>query len=345
MEKKNQPVMMTSKKPSVKTALEKFEFGNYPRYTTTFTPAINWKIDYVLLFEHLQLVDLPKTTFDNPKKSTIKLAVPEGSALSIKYKDQYKVVHSRGTEALKSQNLCFSNSATVALYVDKIVVLKVPASGKIQITGCRTESQVYRTVRHIWNHLQKIRLTVPDVMKVPISEVPKVIFFPAMNNINVNLGFNINKKKVHEFLYKDTEFAVIPNDKKYAGITAKLEVEGLKERPLVRHRLKEGKWYTSTASYTDFLAMLSAKDRQKEEKKTKYHTFLIFHSGKVIQTGPRYDLMENVFYYFVNLMISNRDKIEDKTIEVARKLPSIRSKEPVKEPSKEEKNGDVERNP
>jgi hypothetical protein len=123
-------------------------------------------------------------------------------------------------------------------------------------------------------------------------------------------------RKVHEFLYQDTEFHIIPNDKKYAGVTAKLCVEGMKELPLVKHRYLNGKWYTSNGTWMDYLTMLSPKDRKKEENTERFQTFLIFHSGKVIQSGPRYELMGDVFNYFITLMNANRKRVEDLTTEL-----------------------------
>jgi len=297
------------------TSISPYDFKTYNRYTTTYIAAVNWKIDYMCLYQHIPIVHLDQDPFDNQKRSQVKLDIPFGSILQVKYKDPYKIVHVRGhgTTDIASSG-CFSNSLSVVMYVGKIIVLKVPPQGKIQITGCRTEDQVYSSIHAMWKAIETVRQEHPEVVKIPEGEVPKVIYHSVMNNINMNLGFNINKRKVHEFLYQDTEFHIIPNDKKYAGVTAKLEVEGMKELPLVKHRYLNGKWYKSNGTWMDYLSMLSPKDRKKEENTERYQTFLIFHSGKVIQSGPRYELMNNVFGYFIRLMNENRSKIEDLTI-------------------------------
>lgn len=294
------------------------DFEKYPRYTITHIAAVNWKIDHIALFQYVTFPVLKKDPLIGVKRTDVKL--PEslnGSILQIKYKDLYKQVHVRGYGVDDVASVgCFSNSSTVLMYMDKIIVLKVPSQGKIQITGCKTEDQVYKVVHAIWNHIQHIKKDHPEVSSIPFGEVPKVIYQTAMNNINMYLGFNINKRKVHEFLYKDTEFHIIPNDSRYAGICGKLEVEGIKSLLNVRHRFINGRWYASKSTWTDYLCMLSPKDRAKEEKAERYHTFLIFHSGKVIMSSPRYELMPNVFYYFVDIMLKNRTRIEDCTIEI-----------------------------
>ena len=301
-------------------AISPGDFKKYSRYTTTYIAAVNWKIDHICLYQYLPIIKLKKDPLLGVKRAKVKLNIPHGSILQVKYKDPYKIVHVRGygTEDHASTG-CFSNSVTVVMYVGKIIVLKVPAQGKIQITGCRSEDQVYTAIHAIWRGIEKIRETHPEVVQIPSGEVPYVIYHAVMNNINMNLGFNINKRKVHEFLYRDTEFHIIPNDKKYAGVTAKLEVEGLKELPLVKHRFLNGKWYASKSTWIDYLAMLPPKDRKKDENAERFQTFLIFHSGKVIQSGPRYELMEDIFRYFITLMNGNREKIEDLTTELSTK--------------------------
>ena len=297
------------------------DFEKYKRYTITHIAAVNWIIDHIALYQYVQFPKFKEDPLKGKKRSEVKLPKKyNGSILRIKYKDLYKVVHVRGYGIDDSTSEgCFSNSATVLMYMDKIIVLKIPSQGKIQITGCKSEEQVYRAIHAVWKHIQKIKKEHPEVSSIPEGEVPKVIFQTAMNNINLNLGFNINKKRVHEFLYKETEFHIIPNDAKYAGVTAKIEAEGIKELANVRHRFLNGRWYASKANWTDYLSMLTPKDRTKEEKTERYHTMLIFHSGKVIMSSPRYELMKDVFCYFVNLMLDNRAKIEDLTIEITAK--------------------------
>lgn len=305
--------------PSVGKGICPEDFNKYQRYTTTYIAATNWTIDYISLFHHLPITELPDDPLKGVKRSQVKLSVPI-AILQIKYKDAYKIVHVRGYGIDDEASLgCFSNSASVVMYVGKIVVLKIPPQGKIQITGCRTESQVYKAVHAIWEGISSAAKEHPEILSLPAGELPKVIYHGVMNNISMNIGFNINKRKTHEYLYNHTEFHIIPNDKKYAGIAAKLVEDRMKDVPLVKHRLINGKWYESTASWNDYLAVLTAKDRQKEGKCERYQTFLIFHSGKVIQTGPRYCLMKDMFSYFVNLMNRNRNLLEDLTVEVAKK--------------------------
>jgi hypothetical protein len=167
------------------------DFEKYKRYTTTYIAAVNWKIDHVIMYQNLPIVKLNKDPLVGNKRSQVRLNIPNGSILQVKYKDPYKIVHVRGYgKEDNSSTGCFSNSVTVVMYVGKIIVLKVPPQGKIQITGCRTEDQVYQAIHSIWSGIEKIKLLNPEVVKIPDGEVPRVIYHAVMNNINMNLGFH-----------------------------------------------------------------------------------------------------------------------------------------------------------
>jgi len=294
------------------------DFNDTLRYTTTYIASTNWKLDHVAFYNHIKIDNFNPDPLDGVKRASVKLDVPDGTILQVKYKDSYGNVHVRGCgEQDESSTSCFSNSTTVVMYIGKIVVLKIPSRGKIQITGCRTEEQVYTAIHSIRKYIEEIKDDHPEVSRITTGEIPCVLFTSVMNNIKFDLGFRINKMSVHDFLYKNTDFNTIYNNSKYAGIIAKIEVEGMKDLLYVKHRFINGKWYKSTADWNEWLSMLTPKDRQKESTVERCHTFLIFHSGKVIQSGPRHSLMRDVFGYFISLMNGNRQRIEDLNTELS----------------------------
>jgi len=300
-------------------------FKNFKRYTCTHVISANLQIDHIALFNYATFPELDKDPFIDTKRPNIRLSTKyNGSILQIKVKDLYKKVHVRGYGQNDPASMkCFNNSTTIVMYIDKIIVIKVPSKGKIQATGSTTENQIYQAIHHIWKHILKIKEEHPEIARIPYSNIPRVIFLTSMNNVSMNLGFKINKRKLFNFLYKETDFIVIPHEKKYAGIAAKLPVEGIKELPFIRHRYIRGQWYQSKANWTEYLSMLSPKDRAEEERSERYHTFLIFHSGKVIQSGPHWPLMPAVFKYFIELMMENRAIFEDLTIELTSKKKAV----------------------
>ena len=65
-------------------------------------------------------------------------------------------------------------------------------------------------------------------------------------------------------------------------------------------------------NYTNYLDMLETKDVLKKTSKTKYNTFLVFHSGKVIMSGMEASYMKNVYYNFLDIIRDCYDIIEER---------------------------------
>lgn len=272
----------------------------FKRYTITFTVATNWTINHVLFFwKH----DFPKIQDMSN--------VPLGTILSLKYKDENGHVHHRGHG--KSNDKCFSNTTSVNVFVGKIINVKLPSFGKIQITGCLEESQAYKGVHAIWKAIQAIEEKNPGFCKLPPDEPPKIIFNPVMNNVSVNIGFEVNRQKLQTFLYrcKEMDFILPTKDERYAGTKVETKIQDISHIPLVKQRFLQGKWYSSNATMNDFLALLNAKSRKEESRKTHQHVILIFHSGKLIYIAPRFELMPKFYDFFLKLLHEHRNEIEE----------------------------------
>jgi hypothetical protein len=93
---------------------------------------------------------------------------------------------------------------------------------------------------------------------------------------------------------------------------------------------RDGRNATESGSATDFVSnidwpiektsipysyiynLLTEKEKLKEEKKNKYHTFLVFASGSIIMTskGPN---MKDVIYELIDVLLKNREHFEEKS--------------------------------
>ena len=62
------------------------------------------------------------------------------------------------------------------------------------------------------------------------------------------------------------------------------------------------KWKGSLTSYKEYLDTLSDSDRESKLKHVRYNTFLVFHSGKIIQSGLSADFMRDDFYEFCDII-------------------------------------------
>ena len=66
-----------------------------------------------------------------------------------------------------------------------------------------------------------------------------------------------------------------------------------------------------SAGHLEIVKYLLTSSDLKEHAKIKHHTFLVFCSGAVIMSSAGID-MENVYKEFMNLVLHNRNKFEEK---------------------------------
>lgn len=282
------------------------------RYTITFTVATNWTINHILFFQEHQFANFSKDPLIEVKKNQHSLPnVPIGTILSLKYKDENGKVHFRGYG--NASESCFSNVTSAKIYVGKIVDVKIPSFGKIQITGCLDDPQAYKTIQTIWKSIQEIEKRKPGFVTLPPHEPPKAIYNPVMNNVSIHINFEINRKKLQTFLYRyqGDNFLLPVKDERYAGTKIEAKINDISHIPIVQHRFLNGKWYSSLVSMNDFLALLTSKSRKEELMKKYQHVILMFHSGKFIYIAPRFELMPDFYRYFLGILQENRDKIEE----------------------------------
>ena len=69
-----------------------------------------------------------------------------------------------------------------------------------------------------------------------------------------------------------------------------------------------------TVPYQKYLDQLSPSAREAKLNHTGYNTFLVFHSGKIIQSGLSADFMRDDFYEFCDIINAayKAGKIEEK---------------------------------
>jgi len=70
-------------------------------------------------------------------------------------------------------------------------------------------------------------------------------------------------------------------------------------------------WKRTKIPYQKYLTVIPDEDRKREEKKDYHITFLTFQSGKVIQTGPIYEIMEIYYKRYITILTENRKLLEE----------------------------------
>lgn len=298
-----------------------------PPNTTTVTIATNWIINTEYFFRYVDIYPIEKPA---RKKDLKNLILPMGSIISAKIKDENKNVYIRGVCFTEG---CFPNSVCIVIYISKLIAIKIPQKGKLQITGCRNKRDLVKIIEYLWYYLQLIEeerqsnileftLTdkpVPEYLNRPAVSIrddgkPAAIVHTVMNNVSFSLGFKVDRKRFFDYMYTSTDMTPIPELDDYSGVIVKIPVQSMDNNKfiLMEFDTKDGKagWYRRSISWAKYLDFISPQDRADELKKERSHSFLVFHTGNVIQSSPSYLEMADVYKRFVNVIKEARSDIE-----------------------------------
>ena len=316
----------------------KMNFDSHEVSVRTFVVVTNIVIDLPKLFESLPVSDWIVV----PKKRGVKIVtdpnkdIPIGSIITLKYKDMVrgvllktkKVVPEKKCDCLDiTQCICkvkstkkkfFRNSVTVVMKLDKNINFKVTGNGKFQITGCKTEAHAQNCVMELWKFLKENT----SIWRLKDTEDSKItaIIMPAMRNIDFSIGFTVDRRKLHDYInnFVDNHFSILQEAFGNAGVNIKTpvtqeEVHSLSFRCMEWDSTTQ-EWSNSNAPFSRYYSMLSDKDRKKEDRKSRFNTFLVFYSGKVIMSGLVAETMRQPYYNFVKMLKTERESIEEQLV-------------------------------
>ncbi len=132
-----------------------------------------------------------------------------------------------------------------------------------------------------------------------------------MKNIDFKIGFSIQREKLDTFINDNTNFYSSFEGSVNTGVNIKIESKQPYDYELDCLEMissTESKHYLTP--YSEYIRYLDKKDKKKEVVKEKYHTFLVFCSGSVIQSGSG-PMMEKVYKDLVTILLNNRQSFEE----------------------------------
>ena len=145
------------------------------------------------------------------------------------------------------------------------------------------------------------------------GDYPKVVFLTVMTNIDFNLGFFVNRENLDRYINLETDYiSLLETSFGYTGVNIKIPLAKPVNLDLCHLAYKDGEWISSMVPYSEYLKILTPKEKAKEAKKERYNTFLVFHSGNVIMSGMHPTYMRDIYYHFFDIMDECRDFIEEK---------------------------------
>ncbi len=310
------------------------KFNDVTVSTTTVIALTNLKIDLDRFFQLVPITDhtpLEKKRGRKPcfNREGPEAQIPFGSILLAQKRRDFRGSYMKG-KTKKSQTY-FLHSVTVVLSLNnnKIVNIKVSSNGKFQITGCKSSEHYTQTIIALFNVLRQIELMtgerVYSFQKIDEeTSIDKlhVVFNTVMQNMDFHIGFAICRVKLDTFINNHTDFTSIFEGSIGTGVNIKVPSESdsydtlmsISYDPLDKScflKSEEIKVNQLEVPFSRYSKFLEDKEKKKDIKKKKHHTFLVFASGSVIMSSRGPD-MERVFYKLIETLLKHRSQFEDK---------------------------------
>ncbi len=282
------------------TKLIDIDFKSLKVSTKTFCAKTNLTLNIKEVAALIPIVEIPPGT---QKKNVKSLKLPSGSIICTNYLGE-----TRGTSFKKKKSKrWFRNSFSVIIWNgEKLLNFKVCRNGTFQITGALHFEDAQLCIKRIWELIKnnKETWTLPSQ-----DEEVRGYIVPAMRNVDFTLPIKINRAGFNAFIEKNNEdyYCLLETSFGYTGLNVKKKItKPIQELKIKKIRsplsTQESVWHESMGTYSEFLELLSDKERKQKLEHSRYNTFLVFHSGKIIQSGLSFDFMKNDFDEFQNII-------------------------------------------
>lgn len=294
------------------------EFSKIKISTETIIAVSSLVFDLNNLYNYLPVVEYVVVKRKRGRKKKVEVIdpnkdIPVGSIISVQNKTN---VRGAVLKKKKESKTYFLNSITVIVMLEdgKMINTKISKNGKFQITGCKSNEHFINCIRYIFSNIRKAESYTGDKICVlkPNETHPRMIFNVVMKNIDFKVGFSIQREYLDTFMEVNTEFTSHYEGSITTGVNIKLKSEHPYEKNLTQLIIEEDDSYqTCLVPYEKYLDFLDEKEKKKELRKVKFHTFLVFGSGSIIMSGSGPD-MERVYKQFMKIILKNRSKFEEK---------------------------------
>lgn len=292
--------------------------------TKTVIGISNLKIDLEKFFTYMPITDYTPLEKKRGRKKRIQIVLsnntlPYGSIISIQKKKELRGVQLKTKRTISSSETpsnkdYFLHSVTLVIVLenDKQINMKVSSNGKLQITGCKCDEHFIDSIVYVYKIMDEVeKWTGEKLYSFITGDHLQVIFNTVMQNMDFNVGFEINRQKLDKFIEKHTKHTSIFEGSLATGVNIKVKSNPLIEPTILKIEYIDNKTVKSYSSFEEYNRLL---DKKKESKKDKHHTFLVFSSGSVIMSS-RGSGMKEIYEDIVDIFVNNREHFEMKTDE------------------------------
>jgi TATA-box binding protein (TBP) (component of TFIID and TFIIIB) len=285
--------------------------------TKTFIAVTNLEIDIRKLFDSLPITEYQIVPKKRGRKKKIAVIdpnknIPIGSIITLDYEGNIRGVDikKKKNRSTKNRGNYFRNSVTIIMTMpdNKKINFKVSKNGKFQLTGCKIDSHAENCIEYIWGYIKDNK-----EIYTMVGEHLRVMFIPAMRNIDFDLGFLVNREKLDMYVNEKTNYhSLLETSFGYTGVNIKLPIiVSMDDIKIKQREYIEEKWVDSMIPYNNYMEQLPEKEREKKLNTEKFNTFLVFHSGKTIMSGSQFELMKPTYYEFTNIIKKCHNIIEE----------------------------------
>lgn len=311
------------------------DFDDIKVSTKTFTATTNLKLEIKKIFEFLPITEyivVPKKRGRKKKCEVVdpNLNILPGSIITLKCEGEVRGVEIKPKKNKTGKKIkWFRNSMTVVIILDKPVNFKICRNGTFQMTGCKSHKHAELCVRYLWEYIKENKdlYEFTRNVKNQNNDTLEVLFIPSMRNIDFSLNFVVDREKLnkymssitnqnnlHEKYFADSNFhCLLETSFGYTGVNIKIPlIENISEMKITKLIHTENNWTEYDSTYSEYLNLLSEKEKNTKINEERYNTFLVFHSGKVIMSGLTRDFMRKTYYFFLEIMKEGFEHIEER---------------------------------
>ena len=185
------------------------KFDDIKVSTKTFIVMSNLDINIINLFDQLPVTDyevIPKRRGRKKKSSVVdpNQDIKDGSIITLEYEGKIRGVDLKKKRSKKkNRGNYFRNSVTIVMTMpeNKKINFKVSRNGKFQMTGCKIDAHAEKCIEYMWSYMKDMK----DVYTMK-GDCFKVMFIPAMRNIDFALGFLVNRENLDMYINEQTEY-------------------------------------------------------------------------------------------------------------------------------------------
>lgn len=215
------------------------------------------------------------------------------------YRNQVREHNVKGVMIDTNNQKSFRNALNVVMMLNdqKRVNFKVSKNGKFQITGCKDP-----------DHAGVCVFTFLEMLGAWEGRRVFVSLEIVMTNMDCGMGHCINRQALDKIINTTTPYhSLLETSFGYTGVNIKFPVE-MDWRHATMPTLE---WELGKPETLQLGRMPLSEAAPLKKEKTKYNTFLVFHSGQFIMSGMCEETMKDDYYRFMGIARSHEDQIRE----------------------------------